>query len=96
MSCQKHFLTVKNTTLPFIRDTMRNVNQMVWLRKIEIHGKLLGAPRTEKVIVLEQTNIDKQFFRRHAKRALYQVFFTKILRLKLIKITKAVISLTQM
>ena len=54
---------------------MRNVNQMAWLRKTEIYGKLLGAPGTEKAIVLEQTEIDQQFFRRHATRAPYQVFF---------------------
>ena len=71
----------------FTRDSLRNVNQMAWLQKIEIYGKLSGAPGTEMVIVLEQTKIDQQFFRLHATRASYQVFFfTKILRLK--QITK--------
>ena len=58
----------------FIRDSLRNVNQIAWLRKIEIYEKLLGAPRTEKAIVLEQTKIDQPFFRRHVTRAPYQVF----------------------
>ena len=75
--CQERCISA----IPFIRDSLRNVIQMAWLRKIEIYGKLLRAPRTEKVIVLEQTKIDQQFFRRHATRGPYQVF-TKILRLK--------------
>ena len=75
--CQERCISA----IPFMRDSLRTVIQMAWLRKIEIYGKLLRAPRTEKVIVLEQTKIDQQFFRRHATRGPYQVF-TKILRLK--------------
>ena len=42
---------------------------------MEIYGKLLGASRTEKVTVLEQTKIDQQFFRRHVTRAPYQAIY---------------------
>ena len=69
--CQERCLS----TISFIRDSLRNVNQIAWLRKIEIYEKLLGAPRTEKAIVLEQRKIDQQFFRRHATRAPHQVFY---------------------
>ena len=56
--CQERCISA----IPFIRDSLRNVIQMAWLRKIEIYGKLLGAPRTEKAIVLGQTKIDQPFF----------------------------------
>ena len=56
--CQERCISA----IPFIRDSLRNVNQMAWLRKTEIYGKLLGAPRTEKAIVPEQTKIDQPLF----------------------------------
>ena len=47
-----------------------------WLggKKLRYMG-MLGVPRSEKVIVLEQTKIGQQFFRRHATRAPHQVFY---------------------
>ena len=61
-------------------DSLRNVNKIASLEKIEVYGKLLGSPRTEKVVVSEQTKMCQQFFRQHATTAPYQLF-TKILRL---------------
>ena len=60
--------------ISFIRDSLPNVNQMAWLRKIELYGKLLGVPR-KKVIVLEQTKIGQQFSdatrQEHATKSFY-------------------------
>ena len=55
--CQERCISA----IPFIRDPLHNVNQMAWLQKFEIYGKLLGAPRTEKVIGLEQTKLINSF-----------------------------------
>ena len=75
--CRERCISV----ISFIHDSLRNVNQRIWLRKNKVYGILLGAPRPEKVIVPEQTKFGQQFSdgtrQEHPTK-----FFTKILRLK--------------